>query len=334
MSIHSNTSYHTAIDLLNLENNHPSTSADKRVEAVAFDVLYSQQPIIDKDAEQIRFKLEEHVKTGSQSYTIVTWNDKKYRITVHKDKSRVSYSEGDWKRLGDNLKSKIWDKAHPGEHFSKGTLSLNAKTKKKWNVTLNNPTYTERPIAKKIIKDLKNLFEKELTALDLSPAPNKSKNISSTPPIRKNLSEAAQEKKETLLKKIIEKSKDCVSPFLKLRAKKQTTTDKSEKTSVFKQPKQFLDKTKNHFFPVPREEEFDLTSETTSLFEEISMPRTEDEFDPTSHTTSQFEKISNISETEDEFDLMSDTTSIGGNSEVTDVLDDQGLPYSPKINQK
>jgi hypothetical protein len=258
MSIHSNSSYQTApiIDSSHPEDNHSSIPADKRVEGVAFDVLCSAKPCTK--AEEIRFKLEEHVKTGSQSYTIVTWNDKKYRITVHKDKSLVSYSEGDWKRLGDNLKTKIWDKAHPGEHFSKGTLALNAKTRKKWNVTLNNPTYTERPIAKKIIKDLKNLFEKELTALNLTPAPKSSPNKSKiTPPIRKNLPETAQEK------------------------------------NVFEQAKRFLSKTrflskpKDRFFPTPRKEEFDdLTSETTSLFEEISIPRTEDEFDLISDTTS------------------------------------------------
>lgn len=317
MSIHSNTSYHTAIAPSNLDGNHPSTNVDKRVEGVTFDILYSQAPFLDKDAEQIRFKLEEHVKTGSQPYTIVTWNDKKYRITVHINKSQISCSERDWKRLGDNLKTKIWDKAHPGEHFSKGALKL---TDRKWRAELKNPIGNSNEIArfvsKKVIREFKNLFEKQIEHLNRSRAAKASStqqnNISSTPPNRKNLSEAAQEKKENAFNKLIEKFNNCVSAFLKKANKQNTVIDQKEEKSVFEQSRQFLAKTKNHFFPTHKKEEFDdLTSETTSLFEEISdIPK------------------------ETGFDLISDTTSIGGISEITDILEDQGLPYSPKINRR
>lgn len=308
MSIHSNTSYHTAIAPSNLEGNHPSTNVDKRVEGVAFDILCSQEPFLDKDAEQIRFKLEEHVKTGSQSYTIVTWNDKKYRITVHINKTQVSCSEENWKRLENNLKTKIWDKAHPGEHFSKGTLKLKER---KWTAELKNPTGNsneiERLVSKKVIREFKNLFETQIKHLNSLPtpktSPTKQKNISLAPPIEKNSPEV-QKKKDPILKKMIEKSKRWVSSFLK----------KNKQNTITEQPKHLLTQTKKHFFPpvTPMDEEFDdLTSETTSLFEEISdIPK------------------------ETEFDLISDTTSIGGISEITDILEDQGSPYLPKINRR
>ncbi|MDR2539250.1 MAG: hypothetical protein LBC45_01295 [Chlamydiales bacterium] len=166
MSIYSNTSYHTAINTpLTSEGQTPSIY--NRVEGVAFDALFSKNPL--SESEQLRFELNECKKTGSSYYTIVTWKDKRYRITVHNKKRTLAYSEGDWQRIEDRI-TQVLDKVQNSKHFFKGTLHLHVKTKNKWKVTYeNNAPLVEHFVNEKTIREFKNLLEKQINPTNRLP---------------------------------------------------------------------------------------------------------------------------------------------------------------------
>lgn len=313
-------SYHTASDGSSIKNSPVSSTEAGQVNEVAFNVLISPNL---SPAERLSFKLEEHVKTNSQPYTIVSWNGKKYQITVHKDRSMLSYSEEDWNRIKNKM-TELWDNAHPEHHFSKGDLNLDVK---KWNVTLNNhkaPVQDSK--TQQIIKDIKNLLEKELTASHIS-----SSTKSSTKTLEKGSLPVVQ---EDLSETLGEKTKRKKNSFFFLKPKK-----------IFKQFTCLLNKTKERFFAKSphANEEFDLTSssrssissqddcditsasDTTSIGDisgiEVNQPVSAETNRPQSPINSKEEEGLDVSNT------------IGGvpNSRLpNDILLDEGPSYNPR----
>ncbi|KAG6559261.1 hypothetical protein [Candidatus Rhabdochlamydia sp. W815] len=297
MKIHNNTAQ-VVTNNLSSHGGYETPPSTNRVEEVAFDVVFSQEPLPGK--EKLRFKLKQCGKTGSQYYTIVKWRGKRYRITVHDNKRKLAYSEADWQRI-EHRTIKVLNKVQR-EHFFRGTLQLHAKTKKKWKVYKNKSSHIKCSVNKKVIREFKNLLENQIKSTNIFPA--------TKAPVKRKASNLAaldipfkQVKKEeaSFPKKIIEKIKNSLSY---LKSNTDEDTEKTErKKGLFKQAK-------NYFFPSNDHDNFDdlASSDTASIrsFEE-SDNRREGDFD--------------------------DNTSLGGITVASShISSDSGSSYSPKIS--
>lgn len=310
MSIHSNTSYYTAIDSISPSSReHQTPSINNRIEEVAFNILFSQE--LSSNTEQLRFELIECKKNGSQYYTIVTWKDKRYRITVHDGKRKLAYSEADWQRV-EHQTIKVLDKVQNGKHFFKGDLRLHAKTKNKWIVTYeNNKPHLEHTVNKKIIRDFKKLFEEQIKSLNILPTTKPSQKPKRSSYLPLSFLDKPAKKKEPFSefpKKVLEKIKDYLCS-LKPNTNKQNTDIRE-----IDREKSPLKRFKNHFFPSRRNiDDFDDLSSinTTSI--------------------KSFEEVNN--EIEDDLeDTFSDNTSLGNISTLSShVSSDSGAAYDPNI---
>ncbi|HEV3269273.1 MAG TPA: hypothetical protein VGZ69_01330 [Candidatus Rhabdochlamydia sp.] len=327
MSTHSNITFHTTATTSippSSRGHQTPSSVNSRVGGVAFEVLVPQRR---PDTEQLRFKLEQCGKTGSQHYTIVTWQGKRYRITVHDNKRPLAYSEEDWKKVEHKTIS-VLDRVQNGKHFFKGALQLRAKTKNRWKVTYeNNTPHVECSVSKKMIRDFKNLFENQIKHTNILPAAKSPEKLK-----RASYATYKPKKKEINLpepcKKILEKFKDF------LRSLKSRTNDIEAERE--KSP---FEKARNHFFPSNNHiNDFGDLSSTASIssFEEINEERvTEDIY---SNRTSSlkggsFEEINAPAES-DLDDVFSDNTSLGGKSDTSsNVSNDSGSSYSPEIKR-
>ena len=304
MSIHSNTTFHTTTTSIppSFEGHQTPSNINNRVEGVAFEVLVPERR---PETEQLRFKLEQCGKTGSQYYTIVTWQGKRYRITVHENKRPLAYSEKDWKKVEYKTIS-VLDRVQNSKHFFKGALQLHAKTKNRWKVTYeNNTPHVECSVSKKMIRDFKNLFENQIKHTNILPAAKSPKKLKKAS-YPSHATYKPKKKELNLLefpKKILEKIRDY------LRSSKSSTNDIEAERE--KSP---FEKVRNHFFPSNNHiNDFDDLSSTASIssFEEINAP-----------------------EEADLEDAFSDNTSLGGKSDTSsNVSNDSGPSYSPGIKR-
>ena len=277
------------------EGHQTPSSINNRVEEVAFDVLFSQKPT----SEQLRFKLTEYKQTGSQYDRIVLLNGKKYRITVFDKGNKLAYSEGDWQRVK-HLTTKLLERYHKNKDFpekSKGTLSLKER---KWKVAYGDGTpHVERFVNKKIIREFKNLLEKQIKPTNILPAtisPLKRKASSLT--ALNTRPKQAKTEEASFPKKIIEKAKNFIS-----RLKPNTDEDREET----ERKKGRFDQVRDFFFPSNNLDNFDdLTSSDTASIR-------------------SFEGLDSYQE--------DDLTSLGGSrtaSSLSHVSSDSGPSYSPE----
>lgn len=293
MTIQNNASHATSIPF-SPEGHQTPSSINNRVEGVAFDVLFSQEP----ETEQLRFELTESKKTGSQYYRIVLLNGKKHRITVFDKGNKLAYSEGDWQRV-EHLTTKLVERYHKNKDFpekSKGTLSLKER---KWTVTYGDRTPTiERSVNKRVIREFKKLFEDQIKPTNILPATKaplkrKASNLAAldTP------SKQAKTEETSFAKKIIEKAKN----FL-FRSKSNTDED-MEETEKEKGP---LEKAKDHLFPSTNLDDWDSLSSSDTA------------------------SISSFEELENPTDDLDDNTSLGGITVASShISNDSGSSYSP-----
>lgn len=309
MTIHNNTTTYTATASISpgSRDQIPSRLNDQ-VEGAAFDVLFPQTP--PSDTEQLRFELKECGKTGSQYYTIATWKGKRYRITVYDNKRKLAYSKGDWQKVKDRTIT-VLDRVQNEEHFFKGALQLHAKTRNRWKVTYKDKTQAERSVNKEIIREFKNLFEKQINHTNtLPPAKSPEKLRKASYP--SNFLYKPAKKEVNFLefpKKIFEKVKGCLRS---LKSNKNEQNTATEETAREKSP---FERFKNYFYPSNRNiDNFDdLSSATSSI--------------------SSFGHIDNPA-AEDDADAFSDNTSLGGRSNASShVSNDSGPSYSSRIKR-
>ena len=306
MTIHNHTASDAATAKIPSGGPQTSSSINNRVEEVAFDVLLPQEP----NTEQLRFELKECGKTGSQYYTIATWKGKRYRITVHENKKKLAYSEGDWQRV-EHQTIKVLDRVQNDKHFFKGTLQLHAKTKNKWKVTHENNTPVERSVNKKVIREFKNLLEKQInpTAILPAPVPSQLKKASYSPP--NPLYKPAKKEVNFLEfpKKVFEKIKDY------LRSLKPNTNEQNTDIEKVEKERSPVKRVKNYFFPRYKDG-FD-DDELTSNGDRASI-------------SSSIEYIDELAEGDAAFD--DDNTSLGGISDTSShVSSDNGSSYSLRV---
>ena len=311
MPIDSNTTFHTtattSIPSGSGSYQTPS-SINSQVEGVAFDALFSPQ---EPDTEKLRFTLKECGKTGSQYYTIVEWQGKKYRITVHNNKKPLQLSEKLWQDTAELLSEKVLNKHQSKSHFFKGTLQLH--TQRKWIATYEkNKTPTEKQVSKSVIKEFKKLLEKEIPTKTLSAkSPGKLRGASYPSNFLYNKPAKKEVNSPEFLKKILEKIKNL----------------------------HFFEQLKNRLFPSNNHiNDFGDLSSTASIssFEEINEERvTEDIYSnrTSSLKGSSFEEINAPAES-DLDDVFSDNTSLSGKSDTSsNVSNDSGSSYSPEIKR-
>ncbi|VHO04026.1 hypothetical protein [Candidatus Rhabdochlamydia sp. T3358] len=307
MTIHNNPTPHAATVSIPLGSGSPQIPSriNNKVEEVAFDVLLSQE----RNTEQLRFELKESGKTGSQYYTIATWKGKRYRITVHDNKRKLAYSEGDWQKVEAKTIT-VLDKVQNDKHFFKGSLQLHAKTAKKWTVTHeNNTPHVDRSVNKKVIREFKNLLEKQINPTNILPATKSPKGLQRKASYPLNTLYRPVKKEGAFLeslKKTLKKFKEYFRP-LKSNTNDQNIDTKEVKRSPLEQVKDYFFPLNNRIFVPPNEDFNDLSSVTSS-------------------TSSSFEYIENPTEAEGD-----DNTSLGGISiESSNVSNDSGSSYQIK----
>lgn len=306
MTIHNNPTPHAATVSIPPGSGSPQIPSriNNKVEEVAFDVLLPQEP----NTEQLRFELKESGKTGSQYYTIATWKGKRYRITVHDNKRKLAYSEGDWQKVEDKTIT-VLDKVQNDKHFFKGTLQLHAKTKNRWKVTHENKTPVERSVNKKVIREFKNLFAEQIKSTNTLPAAKSPKKLQRKASYPSNLLYKPAKKEVNFLefpKKIFEKVKGYLRSLKSNKNEQNTATEEVER-SPLKKFKDYFFPLNNRIFVPPNEDFNDLSSVTSS-------------------TSSSFEYIENPIEAEGD-----DNTSLGGISiESSNVSNDSGSSYQIK----
>lgn len=281
----------------------PPSSISNRVEGVAFNVLFSQEPTLE--TEQLRFELTECKKTGSSYYTIVTWKGKRYRITVHENKRKLAYSEADWQQV-EARTIKVLDKVQNNKHFFRGTLQLHAKTQKKWKFTYENntPHVEERSVNKKIIREFKKLLEDQIKPINPPPASKAPKRLErdSYSLSNSNFIHKPEKKEETsFFKKSIKKVKTFLSQL------KSNTDEHIEETE---RKKGRFERIKDCLFPSNNLDYFDdLTSSDTA-------------------SISSFEGLDNNHQED-----LDDNTSLGGITTASrHISNDSGSSYSPEIS--
>lgn len=316
MTIHNNSTSHAATASISPGSGGHQTSSNinNRVEGVAFDVLLPQGSNTDTGTEQLRFELKECGKTGSQYYTIATWKGKRYRITVHDNKRKLAYSEGDWQKVEAKTIT-VLDRVQNGKHFFQGALQLHAKTKNRWKVTHeNNTPDVERSVNKKVIREFKNLFENQIKHTNTLPPAKSPEKLQKKALYPSNLLYRPEKKEGAFLeslKKTLKQFKEYFRP-LKSNTNDQNIDTKEVKRSPLEQVKDYFFPSSTNIFTPPNNEDFnDLSSVTSS-------------------TSSSFEYIKNPTEAEgDDFD--DDNTSLGGISIASsNVSNDSGSSYQIK----
>lgn len=344
MSIYSNpSSYHSAGTSLSRDKQTPSINDS--VNAVGFTVLVQNPAIAQKptceQADQVLFKLKNIAQTNSpidsSLYTIVTWNGRPYRISVHEKKNQLSYTKEDWQKIAGKMQ-KLWDTSHANRHFSKGTLQLK---KKIWAPVFIDKTIESKAHEQKstqaLINEIKNLFTNEIKALNVLPASKKLEQESqkksrfqdilrnstnslfnNTPSVKHKKPMGFPEKPKQVFKKIMEylypaKSHVKKQPDISSTNESITPTEELINQSIpepfsssnleqeknQRNRKGYVQKAIKHFFPKQNQ-------------------KTENEFDLNSDISSIRKSSEKTPEAENEFDLNSYATSIREGSLTSD----------------
>lgn len=343
MSIHSNpSSYHSADTSPTPNRDKQTPTINDSVNGVGFTVLV-QNPAIMQPSDEVLFKLKNAEQSNplpassalslppssdSSLYTLVKWNDKLYRISVHEGKKQLSYAKEDWQKIAGKMQ-KLWDIDPANQHLSKGILRLQEE---KWSPVFTDKTIESKTSEQKstqvLIKEIKNLFDKEIHALN---APSTVK----------------KREKTNSYQDILRSSTNSLVNAPSVISEKPTSlVDTPSVTS--EKPKKVFKKAMEYFYPsdAHESEETNGTNETITETESPQPPvldvkrdslhssTLDPEMDKESEIAIQeqnkktiLENITNYlfpnrnNEVESNFDLDSDTTSIREDNEVESNLD-------------